>query len=419
MINAHNLPDELLSQIASQQSLIGVSRRLHAVSLPYHYGAVSLTRETLPLFARSIVERPELGRLVHSLSVEYEDELDDDDEPEDDENAEDDGGDNSESSDCEGDERPKERHAGGPLDAVTRAAKAIDPALGKIIGSRPGAQSALLVLLFWHLPKLFELEMVVQFPSTHFWRACLAAIPSAASLPLAPALVSVQTITLSWYDTEGGLSISDMLPLFFLPKLTQLRCFSASDESWDSESSALLTQLQGRSSLTSLALEHSAVEVDVLADVIRLMAPGALASFNYDLGGATVGYSRFDGARFVAALAPVYGSLKRLELTGADGMEDDDTPVSSLRAFTALTDLTVDTRVLFGDNDPDDGRKLVEMLPPYLQRLRIRGINWVEDSLMRVLKGIPTLKTLYFGNISPLPKWILSCCDTAGVAVAS
>ena len=62
-----DLPDELIDQVAALEGLVGVSRRLHSISLCHPYREVSLDSTILPLFTRSVAERPALGTFLKTV----------------------------------------------------------------------------------------------------------------------------------------------------------------------------------------------------------------------------------------------------------------------------------------------------------------------------------------------------------------
>lgn len=417
------LPDELLDQIASYKSLVGVSHRLHLVSLRHHYRNIKLTRKNISLFVRTVIENPTLGAFVDSLNVvDYVNTLK--------------GGmmdlfvytgassgeDDSEVSSSD------EACAEGHPPAVMRAAAQIDPALSAVLERDANAQSALLYLVLWYLPKLHHFDIQIASHKEHFWRACRAAIcPRFQSRPtIPPALATLRTATFSWTEDEGGIDLLDVIPFFALPCVTSLTVNTihaslAHWNIWRNTDVSLLKELQGKGTFSTLKFMGSAVDIPVLADVIRIARPGSLQAFSYEIGGDEVGLTEWDGPAFVAALEPVHETLTSLEVTGLDGLRGDEPPMGSLRAFSALVSLSLDIEYWL-DTAALEECKIVDMLPTSLQSLRISMVDGEVECMhayiIEVVVGISTLKTLRIGSYTGndgTSQELASACKAADV----
>lgn len=176
--------------------------------------------------------------------------------------------------------------------------------------------------------------------------------------------------------------------------------------------------------MTHLYFEHSAIDCDVLNRILKL--PRRLESFKYDVGGATVGYSRFAPSRFYQGLCAHTDSLVELFITDEDDtgfFEEIGSVLGSMYAFTALTHLRLSVKVLLGlppahlaTESTRDRSPLDALLPLSLVILELElgheytlkdfmTITGVPKTLTKTSHLLPALRKYHLGVDGILPRF--------------
>lgn len=171
--------------------------------------------------------------------------------------------------------------------------------------------------------------------------------------------------------------------------------------------------------MTHLSFEHSAMDCNVLNRILEL--PRRLASFHYDMGGPTVGFSEFIPSAFYRGLCVQAGSLVELFITdttnSGDFDDEDGSVLGSLRAFTALTHVRMHAQLLLGrlpapqietEARAPRSSPLDALLPPLLITLELElgreyslqqfiAITGVPNTLTRTSRQLPSLRRFHLG----------------------
>ncbi|KAL2127201.1 hypothetical protein VTI74DRAFT_11109 [Chaetomium olivicolor] len=132
-------------------------------------------------------------------------------------------------------------------------------------------------------------------------------------------LQSLHTAELAYWDTENGMSLESLIPLFkAAPNLSVLRCRSVSDEGGEDLGLTLATV----ATVKQVEFFNSAMSADALRAL--LMAFPGLETFRYEAGGACVGYEQFNPSQARDLMMEHGWRLKRvaIDLVQARGTWD-------------------------------------------------------------------------------------------------
>jgi hypothetical protein len=405
-----NWPHALLHNVAA------VSRQLREIAEPLLYRSVVLSGNgSVRAFTHTIIARPVLAGHVKDMALEWKDQ-----------------GDHDEMA-LNG-ERDEESHEklqavdglqlsdqARPTTDFIRAAKSSGLESFWISMLRKENPTAEVVLMLHHLPALQSLHTTPPSSIAVF----MEAFPSLdkpsqrteAALPIA--LRNISSLSVGYWDTEGGHNEANVARFMLLPSLDRLTVSSIDGSYYTEDIHAAMPWLRGRSTLTELEFLGARIEAEILVDLLYL--PKALKSFHYEHGSLLVGFTSTD----LGIVADGLCGLEQLEslvfVDDSDNegeVEDEQTWFSSLKSMSAIRRLELDVKALAEDTE---NMKLLDFLPPNLEDLTLRfeltkGAKGLADELLvPFVPAAPALKRLKLVPESVISSPIRRVCQSLGV----
>lgn len=347
MVSINAVPNEIFTEIftfLNDEDLASASqacRRFQALAEPLRYKHVNLSDRVnqvvdasiLPLFLRTILERPVLANYVQSLEIRWE------------------------MPDRTSDPNP---HTAGDITLFTAAARNV--AFMKSLES-PGSQVALLLYL---LPSIRSLKF---FPPGEFDTFAEfmqeLTVPRTAALPAGLKSVREITYRCPWSSSASSL----VLALLSLPAISKIDvrggCGSGETE-FD------LGRFTGRSSVSNLSFGHFILSTFTLTRLVEISTGLTYFSYLDRFGDPT----RFDSALFGRALRGSRNTLQYLRLTFANRdrypyRPDRRGSLGSLQDYPVLRSVWCPLAVLLGRTPRTMTERLVQVLPTVIEELRV------------------------------------------------
>jgi hypothetical protein len=178
------------------------------------------------------------------------------------------------------------------------------------------------------LPNLHEISFVDHGESVNLDRFLRDTVTLAQQHIKPSSLCKLKVVTLEHGDTEGGMSLNNVLNFMHFPSVRTIRAHMVdADEDWQSPLK-ISNPVLPKSNVTTLTFTYSAIELGALDEL--LSHTQNLKSFSYTHGGAIVGYAECDPRGMVACLLKHAGhSLEVMKLEN-----DDAQDVSAVKFLT-------------------------------------------------------------------------------------
>lgn len=254
-----------------------------------------------------------------------------------------------------------------------------------------GDEDNIVALIISLLPKLKRLEL----ENVTDQRIRLSQmIRQIGRSPAATALSRLKYVELGRDDTDSVTSDLDWVTDFsFLKSVKSIKGWGVGQ--LDGDPNHWLSIPPKWSNVTVLHLHRCNVDHKRLS--IYLQCVGALQEFSYT---AADEGSPFDAFWLRTALAQATHSLKRLEILSSDGTGSH---MGSLAGFNVLTELTTEYRMLLGYEAEFAGEKLIQMLPPSIERVTLeRNDRYHVRRLQDPISGMCKLKVERLPNLMVL-----------------
>ncbi|PGH04106.1 hypothetical protein AJ80_08568 [Polytolypa hystricis UAMH7299] len=240
-----------------------------------------------------------------------------------------------------------------------------------------GNSDAWIGLIILAVPRLRSLSLNVPYN----WQYCQRIVPRVAAkaspFDIHPALEHVTRLSFAWWDTEGGLDASEVLPFLNLPSLQLFQGHMVVEGYAGGEEEFLETNefVEPTSSITSIILNCSNGQHGFAG---LISSCKNLRSFKYEHADGGVTGETFDISKFRRSLSVAKKTLEVLHLDydsghyslGADG---ENHPFGSFADFVVLKKLHMRLPNLIdtGYTYPKPTMTLSEVLPPSIETLTI------------------------------------------------
>lgn len=208
-----------------------------------------------------------------------------------------------------------------------------------------------------------------------------------------PSLQKLKTVSVTYYDTENGLSYSDINPFLAIPSVKHFKVFKFSQE--DEYSGHLPT----KSHAETLEIQYSALHPGFLTDFLRCFPN--LKELSYEHAGGIIGCNEFLPQNLGSGIHHLKPCLEMLSASGAAEGDDDDDPmaIGSLADFEKLTSIDMWEGILLGPERGTGRIRLAEILPTSLTELKLQQCVWscldaLEDFLAHAAQSTPLLKII-------------------------
>lgn len=373
-------------------SLILCSHRLNKIATPVLYRTFIQTKSgALPAFLRTLSEKPKMGALVKKIIVYQVGE-------------EEDGMDMGEFS------REDLERIGLGQDVLEYFETSRPDWINDL---ERGNWQAVFALLLLVLPSLEEIVIASYDPGfmgNDYIETALEYAAHQQRISHAPhSLRSLKTVTMAYWDTEGGMSMEVILPYCALPSVKAARIHQAS--SFGSSSQRYRTQ--------DLQIGNSNIAPEALVDLLRCFP--SLKKLYYWSSGGTVGDEVFLPREFSRGIEHLKGCLEELTVLDYDGnfsgAFDEIEAIGSLAGFKKLRKLAINYAcLLIPDPDDDDSDaeedwrrepKLVHILPSSLELLAVSQCGpTILDQVQEVLEqrqNFPSLAKIILGFVGRVP----------------
>lgn len=276
----------------------------------------------------------------------------------------------------------------------------------------PDATTALVLCLTPNLEELQFRDYAIGYEFIHLFvdRAAEFQIRSELS---SFSLPNLKSVSLDFWDTEYGMPFSDLEPFLKLKSVTKFEADGVCEDTVSADEDVKDKGLIF--STTDLTLTRCVLAHGDMVAIFRCFPN--LERLYYEHGGPTVGGPDFQPPYMLAAIEHLKPCLKDLTILFEymfAGYEYEEYPIGSLAQFEKLTSIDVTASILLGDHgvDNEDGsydgeddkgfprrQRLVDAVPPTLQRLSLRDISRADiNEIFRLVaqkpKSAPSLQTL-------------------------
>lgn len=307
-------------------------------------------------------------------------------------------------------------------DVIARVARTDEQTEEWMEGIRRWLWDNIATLVMSILPNLQEVEFEAWSYTEEvyplFWRLLDRAVElqDRGKVSIQASLSKLKTVSLEYWDTEGGMSIEMFNKFLKLKNVASLSAHMVSEDTISEDDPASLSLPTPLSFPTKeLSLTNSNISHVAMVRFFRSFP--ALESLTYTHGGAVIGYADFEAPRMMEAIQHLKPTLKHLAIINDDdfyGSSDiEEHPVGSLADFTCLKSIDMTNSILLGqvetgkddqwDRINDEGfferQELTNAIPKSLEELKIRGVT--EDIVLQLFsfvsekeKYAPALKTL-------------------------
>lgn len=254
---------------------------------------------------------------------------------------------------------------------------------------RAGNEDPWIALLLPLLRNLQDLDLTIPWAAPFFQKFVMGRVAPGSSGrnrlsqtgQQPPLFENLRRVAVAWYDTEGGLDVENILPLFELRSMRELCAHMLVGGPRDGGTS---WPERGSSGIEVVELTCSN-GMDGMLDVLDLCAN--LKVLRYWHADGEVYGSDFNVQAFRRYIEGAKNSLESLWVDYADGhyalgAGEEDDPLGSLVDFGKLRSIRIrDVNLMDVHRRSEDAKRLVDFLPKSLETLYLTAIRDPEISL--------------------------------------